>query len=120
MPLRMLRYVDLVVLAAALPVFVAADLPLFAWAGVAVVWLLQRAAQAFLLSRAEASGNPRAAVGLMGVSVLGRVWFMALAVLGIGLADEDAGLPAAVLTLVTFQVWFTAYFISRSMQGGRA
>jgi hypothetical protein len=120
MPLRMLRYVDLAVLAAALPLFVAAGWPLLAWGGVAAVWILQRAVQAYLLSRAEAAGNPRAAVGLMGVSVIGRIWFIALAVLAIGLADEDAGLPAALLTLVTFQVWFTAHFIGRSVQGGRA
>ena len=120
MPLRMLRYVDLAVLAAALPVFVAAELPLFAWAGVTVAWLLQRGAHAFLLSRAQASGDPRSAFGLLSVSLLGRVWFLALAVLGIGLIDRDAGLPAAVLTAVTFQVWFTAIFVSRSMEGGRA
>ena len=131
MPLRMLRYVDLAVLALALPVFVAADLSMFAWAGVTVVWLLQRVVHAFLLSRAEASGNPRAAVGLLSVSVIGRVWFLALytrqisrprlrAVLGIGLGDDEAGLPAAVLMAVTFQVWFTAVFVTRSVEGGRA
>ena len=120
MPLRMLRYVDLAVLAAALPVFVAANLSMFAWAGVTVAWLLQRVVHAFLLSRAEASGNPRAAVGLLSVSVIGRVWFLALAVLGIGLIDDEAGLPAAVLMAVTFQVWFTALFVGRSVEGGRA
>jgi hypothetical protein len=120
MPLRMLRYVDLAVLAAALPVFVAADLSLFAWAGVTVAWLLQRGVQAYLLGRAEASGNPRAAVGLMSVSLIGRVWFIALTVLGIGLIDDDAGLPAAVLTAVTFQVWFTAFFVGRGMERERA
>jgi hypothetical protein len=112
MPLRMLRFADLIVLAAALPVFVAADLPLFAWAGVTVAWLIQRAVHAFLLGRAEASGNPRAAVGLLSVSVMGRVWFIA-----IGLIDDGAGLPAAVLTAVTFQVWFTAVFILRGLEG---
>ncbi|HEV2874802.1 MAG TPA: hypothetical protein VGW14_06600 [Thermoleophilaceae bacterium] len=120
MPLRMLRYADLAVLAAALPVFVAAELPMFAWAGVTVAWLLQRSVHAFLLGRAEASGNPRAAVGLMSVSILGRIWFIALAVLGIGLIDDDAGLPAAILTGVTFQVWFTALFVGRGIEGGRA
>ena len=120
MPLRMLRYVDLAVLAAALPIFVAADLPMFAWAGVTVAWLLQRSVHAFLLGRAEASGNPRAAVGLLSVSILGRIWFVALAVLGIGLIDDDAGLPAAVLMLVTFQVWFTAFFVGRGMERERA
>jgi hypothetical protein len=120
MPLRMLRYVDLMVLAAALPVFVAADLPLFAWAGATGAWALQRGAQAFFLRRAEESGNPRLAFGLMSVSLVGRVWFLALAVLGIGLIDRDAGLPAAVLTAITFQAWFTALIVSRSMQGGTA
>jgi hypothetical protein len=120
MPLRMLPYADLAVLAAALPIFVAMDLPLFAWAGVTGAWLLQRVGHAFFLSRAESSGNPRAAVGLMSVSVVGRVWFIALAVLGIGLIDDEAGLPAAVLTLVTFQVWFTAFFIGRGMERERA
>jgi hypothetical protein len=120
MPLRMLRYVDLAALAAALPVFVAADLPLFAWAAVTAAWVLQRGAQAFFLSRAKASGNPRLAFGLMGVSLIGRVWFLALAVLATGLIDRDAGLPAAVLTAVTFQMWFTALILSRSFEGDTA
>ena len=120
MPLRMLRIVDLVVLAAALPVFVAAELPMFAWAGVTAVWVLQRGTQAFFLRRAKESGNPRLAFGLLSASLLARVWFLALAVLAIGLIDRDAGLPAAVLTLVTFQVWFTALMLSRSMEGGTA
>jgi hypothetical protein len=120
MPLRVLRYVDLAVLALALPIFVAADLPMFAWAGVTVAWLLQRTAHAFLLGRAEASGNPKTAVGLLSVSIMGRIWFIALAVLGIGLIDDEAGLPAAVLMAVTFQVWFTAFFVLRSMEGERA
>jgi hypothetical protein len=115
MPLRMLRYLDLAVLILALPIFVAADLPLFAWAGVTVAWLLQRAAQALFMRQAQASGNPRSAVGLMSVSLIGRVWLLALAVLAIGLIDRDSGLPAAVLTAVTFQVWFTAFIVTRSM-----
>jgi hypothetical protein len=120
MPLRMLRFADLAVLALALPVFVAADLPLFGWAGVTAAWLLQRVVHATFLRRAEASGNPRLAVGLLSVSLLGRVWFLALVVLGIGLADRDAGLPAAVLMAVVFQVWFTAVFVGRSMEGNTA
>jgi hypothetical protein len=120
MPLRMLRIVDLAVLAAALPVFVAAELPMFAWAGVTAAWVLQRGAQAFFLRRAEESGNPRLAFGLLSASLLARVWFLALAVLAIGLIDRDAGLPAAVLTAVTFQVWFTALMVSRSLEGDPA
>jgi hypothetical protein len=120
MPLRVLRYVDLVVLAAALPVFVAADLPILGWAGATVAWLLQRTAHAFFLRRAEASGDPRSAFGLLSVSLVGRVWLLALAVLAIGLIDRDAGLPAAVLTAITFQAWLTAYIVGRTMEGGTA
>jgi len=40
MPLRVLRYLDLVVLVLALPIFIAADLPLLGWAGAAVGWTL--------------------------------------------------------------------------------
>ena len=39
MPLRMMRYLDLALLALALPVFLAADLPLLGWLGAAVGWL---------------------------------------------------------------------------------
>ena len=120
MPLRMLRYLDLVVLALALPVFLAAGLPLLGWAGIAAVWVLHRAAHAGFLRRAEASGNPRSAVGLMSVSLIGRVWLLALAVLAVGLIDRDAGLPAALLTAVVFQVWFTAFIVGRSTAGGAA
>jgi hypothetical protein len=120
MPLRMLRFVDLGVLALALPVFVAADWPLLAWAGVTAAWVLQRALHALFLSRAERSTDPRSAVGLLSVSLIGRVWFLALVVLGIGLADRDAGLPAAVLTAVVFQVWFTAFIIGRGIEGDTA
>jgi len=116
MPLRVLRYLDFAVLLLALPIFVAADLPLFGWIGVTVAWLLQRGAHGLFLRHAEASRSPRSAVGLMSVSLIGRVWFLALAVLAIGLIDRDAGLPAAVLTAVTFQVWFTAFIVGRSME----
>jgi hypothetical protein len=120
MPLRMLRYIDLVVLLLALPIFVAAELPLLGWAGTTAAWLLQRAVQGLFLRRAEASGNPRSAVGLMSVSLIGRVWFLALAVLGIGLIEREAGLCAAVLAAVTFQVWFMAYIVTRSSEGAAA
>jgi hypothetical protein len=120
MPLRMLRYLDLVVLALALPVFLAAGLPLLGWAGITGAWLLQRVTHAAFLSRAEASGSPHSALGLMSVSLIGRVWFLALAVLAVGLVDRDAGLPAALLTALVFQVWFTAFVVGRSAREGRA
>jgi hypothetical protein len=114
---RALRYLDLAVLAVALPVFLVAGLPLLGWAGVVAAWLLQRAVHALFLRRAEASRSPSSALGLLSVSMIGRVWFLALAVLAIGLIEREAGLAAAVLTAVVFQVWFTAFIVGRGMQG---
>ena len=116
--LRAVRLLDVVVLALALPVFVAAGWPLFAWAGVTGVWLFQRGAQALLERRAKSATNPRTAVGLMTVSLMGRIWLLMLSVLAIGLIDRESGLPAAVLTAVTFQAWFTGFMVSRSMEDG--
>jgi hypothetical protein len=116
MPPRALRYVDVVVLAVALPIFLAAGLPLLGWAGTSAAWLLQRVVQGQLLRRAEGTGNPRSAVGLLSVSLIGRVWFLALAVLAIGLIEREAGLAAAVLTAVVFQVWFTAFIVGKSSE----
>ena len=114
--LRALRVLDLAVLALALPVFIAAGWPLFAWAGVTAIWITQRIAQALIERRARSSANPRTSVGLMSISLMGRIWFMMFAVLAIGLIDRDSGLPAAVLTAVTFQAWFTGFMVSRGMK----
>jgi hypothetical protein len=117
MALRALRYLDFVVLALAFPIFVAAGLPLLGWAGATAAWLVQRGAQSLLARWAIASGNPRAAVGVLSASLLGRLWFLVLAVLGIGLIDREAGLAAAVLTAIVFQAWFTAFMLGRGMEG---
>ena len=115
--LRAVRLLDLAVLALALPVFLAAGWPLFGWAGVCAVWLTQRGVQSLVHRRARTTANARTAVGLMSVSLLGRIWFLMFAVLAIGLIDRDSGLPAAVLTAVTFQAWFTAFMVSQGMGG---
>jgi hypothetical protein len=116
--LRALRVLDLAVLALALPVFIAAGWPLFAWAGVTAIWIAQRVAQALIERRARSSTNPRTMVGLMSISLMGRIWFMMFAVLAIGLIDRGSGLPAAVLTAVTFQAWFTGFMVSKGMENG--
>ena len=115
--LRAVRLLDFAVLGLALPVFVAAGWPLFAWAGVTAVWLVQRGVQELVQRRARTATNPRTMVGLLSVSLMGRIWFMMFAVLAIGLIDRDSGLPAAVLTAVTFQAWFTGFMVSKGMEG---
>jgi hypothetical protein len=103
-----LRYFDLVLLAAALPVFIAADLPMTAYAVVALVWIAQHGVEVLTnraVRRAAARGDRRAAMGWVGATTLGRVWTVTLAVLLVGvLSSKDAGLAAAVLAAILFTV----------------
>jgi hypothetical protein len=105
------KYVDLLVLAAALAVFLLGGLPMLGYAVAAVAWLIQRGVQMFAVKRAQAelaAGNRQRAMGVVGATTLGRVWLMATAVLLVGLAEREAGLSAAVLVLVLFTVSFAA------------
>jgi hypothetical protein len=114
-----IRFFDLALLAAALPVFVAADLPLIAWAVVAAVWIACLAVELFAERRVGqelAGGNRREAMGWVAITSLGRVWLIAITVLLVGLlAEREAGLAAAVLSLILFTVHFGARFIARAM-----
>jgi hypothetical protein len=105
------KHVDLLVLAAALAVFVLGGLPLLGYAAAAAAWLLQRGIQHFAGRRAArelSGGNRQKAMGIVGASTLGRVWLMAAAALGAGLAERESGLAAAVLLAVLFTVSFAA------------
>jgi hypothetical protein len=110
-----LKYFDLVVLAAALAVFIVADLPMVGYAAAAGAWLLQRGIQA-LAQRKVASelrgGNRQRAMGALAATGLGRVWLMVTVVLVAGLGDREAGLAAALLLLVLFTVSFAAQGIA--------
>ncbi len=109
------KYVDLVLLAAALAVFLAAGLPMLGFAVGAAAWLVQRGVQMYVASRARSelkAGNRQKAMGIVAMTTLGRVWLMATAVLLVGLADREAGLAAAVLVAVLFTVSFAAQGIS--------
>jgi hypothetical protein len=111
-----LRYLDLVLLATALPLFVAAGLPMLGYAAGAAAWLVQRGVQALLNRRAAASRDPRVVVGLTAGSMIGRGWLVALTIFAAGLKDEDAGLAAAVLVIVLFTAYFTVSMIMRPFQ----
>jgi hypothetical protein len=105
------KYVDLLLLAAALVVFLLADLPLLGYAAAAAVWLAQRGVQLLAGRRAAeelAAGNRQRAMGVIAATTLGRVWLMATAVLLVGLAERESGLAAAVLLAVLFTVSFAA------------
>ena len=82
---RTLRYLDLALLALALPVFIATA---------------DRA-----IAGATERGSRTAVMGWMGATGLVSAWIVALAVLLVGLIDsKHAGLEAAVLALVLFTV----------------
>jgi hypothetical protein len=114
-----LRYVDLVLLAAALPVFIVAGFPMTAYVVVALVWLAQHGVELLTdraVRRAAARGDRRAAMGWVGATTLARVWTIALAVLLIGVLDsKDAGLAAAVLSAVLFTVHLGGRLVAKML-----
>lgn len=110
------RYFDLLLLAAALPVFLAADLPILGYAVLAGVWLAQLGIELLAERRANsalAEGDRRQAMGWIGATTLARVWLIALAVLLVGLAEREAGLAAAVLAVVLFTVHLLGRLLAR-------
>ena len=121
------KYVDLLVLAAALAVFLLGGLPMLGFAAGAGVWLLQRGIQALAERRANrelAAGNRQRAMATVAVSTLGRVWLMATAVLLAGLVEREAGLSSAVLVAVLFTVSLAAqglaHLFDEEPQAGKA
>jgi hypothetical protein len=118
-----LRYVDLVLLAAGLPVFIAAGLPMAGYAVIAAVWLAQHAIE-FAADRAAARaldrGERRAAMGWIGATTLARVWLVMLAILLVGLlSDREAGLAAAVFALILFTVHLGGRLLARALGSDR-
>ena len=96
----MVRYLDLIALLVALPIFIAADLSLLAYGVVAGVWIAGRFARAAAdrhRARALANQNRNAALGVTLATMLARVWVLAGAILAVGLIDDDAGLAGALL-----------------------
>ena len=112
-----LRYADLILLALALPVFLVADFPMLGYAAAAAAWIVQHALLAFAQRTATAalrSGDRRRAMGAIGVTTLGRVWLVALAILLVGLLGErEDGLAAAVLSLALVTVHLGSTAVAR-------
>src|SRR3954468_554271 len=90
-PMTPMRYLDLLVLALALPVFVLAGLPMLGYAAAAAAWLVQRRLREYLNRRARSTDDPRTVAGLLAGSMLVRGWFVAGAIFGVGLVDDQAG-----------------------------
>jgi hypothetical protein len=105
---RVLRNVDLGVLAIALPIFLAAGFPILGWVTGAGLYVGQRLVRAYAQRRAERADDPRTTVGLLAGSMLARGWIVSGTILAVGLTTESSvGLSSAVLFLATFTVAFT-------------
>ncbi|HEY8639584.1 MAG TPA: hypothetical protein VIL53_03660 [Solirubrobacterales bacterium] len=119
-----LRFADLGLLVVALIVFLVAGFPMLGYAVAAVAWLVARGIQLAAERHARtalASGNRRSALGAVAFARMGRVWLVALAVLLVGVAEREAGLAAAVLSVVLFTVYLAGQGIAHvlSPEGDR-
>jgi hypothetical protein len=116
----LLRYLDLVLLAVALPVFLLADLPMAGYLAVAGIWIVMygiEIASNRAIAGAVERRDRRAAMGWLGATSLASAWVVALAVLIVGLAaGKDAGLAAALLALVLFTVHLGSRVLLRAVQ----
>ncbi|HEV2062359.1 MAG TPA: hypothetical protein VGR12_05860 [Solirubrobacteraceae bacterium] len=109
-----LRNLDLLLLALAIGVFLAADLPLLGWLVGAGIWALWRGIGLWTDRRLKGERDPKTTAGIAAGSLIGRGWLLGLILLGAGLAagDDDVGLSAAVLVFVLFTVHFTFKLIA--------
>jgi hypothetical protein len=117
-----IKYLDLILLVIALPVFIAAGWPLGGYAAGAVAWLAQRAINDITSRRAAASDDPKTVVGLTAGSMIGRGWLVALTIFAAYLiagSDDSVGLAAAVLVVVLFTAYFTVSLILRPFENHR-
>lgn len=116
-----IRHADFILLALALPVFVATSWPLAGYAVAAAVWCGQAALIRWLEAKATASRNPRTIAGLLVGGSIARAWIAAIAILTTGLALGDAaGLSCALLLLALFTVYFASKMLVHYFQPAEA
>jgi hypothetical protein len=115
----LLRYLDVVLVVAALPFVAFAGLPLLGYGVGAAAWILQRAAGVALERQAAKTTDIRRQVGLNLGGTLARVWIVGGAILAVGLAGErEDGLTAAVLVFVAFTVYFALTLVLHTVARG--
>jgi hypothetical protein len=116
-PPAVLRYADLGLLAAALPVFLVAGFPMAGYVTTAAAWIVQHLVVRWSQSRATDAlrrGDRKAAMGVVGISMVGRLWIVTLPILVVGIAvSEDAGLAAAVLAVALVTVHLGSVALTR-------
>jgi hypothetical protein len=109
------RHPDMVVLAAAFPMFVVAQLPMLAYVGAALIWIVQATAQVIVDRKLVESSDARTVLALTMGTAIARAFFSAFAVLALGLSTNDETGLAAVLMLFTL---FTVYLVGKLIRHG--
>ena len=118
-PMVLLRYLDVVLVVAALPFVAFAGLPLLGYGVGAAAWILQRAAGLGLERQARKTTDIRRQIGLNVGGTIARAWIVGGAILAVGLAGErEDGLTAAVLVLVAFTVYLGLTLILHTVARG--
>jgi hypothetical protein len=114
--MEVVRHLDLLVLALALPVFLLIGAPILGYIVAAGAWIIGVIGKEMADRRREralAERNRNAALGVTAAATMGRVWLLAGAILLVGLlADREAGLAAAVLAFVLVTAHLGAQFMS--------
>ena len=113
------RWLDLVVLALALPLFLALGV-VVGWAFVAAIWVALRALTPWLRKRARVAEDPRRGTLVLAVGMMTRVWVLAFAIFAAGLIDREAGLAAALLSIVLVTVNLVGEMLRGPLHGGSA
>ena len=116
MSVKVMRNVDVPVLALALILFVVADLPIAGWVTGAAAWAVQRGIEWFATRKATTADDVRTRVGFLAGSMILRGWIVAGIIIAVGLGNEDAGLAAAVLFLAVFTLHFTMNMAMRPFE----
>ena len=113
---RILKNVDVIVLAVALVIFLVAGFPLLGWVTGAGAWAVQRGINELAVRKAQSAGDVRARVGLLAGSMILRGWVVAGIIIAVGLGNSDAGLAAAVLFLAVFTLQLTMVMAMRPFE----
>jgi hypothetical protein len=90
-----------VVIALALPVFLAADWSLAGWGLAAVLWLAAQALSLLLTRLHPGTGN-LAASGVVGISMMFRALAVGVVVIAVAATDPEVGVAAALLYALAY------------------
>lgn len=116
-PVAAVRWIDVVLVAAAAPFVVLMGLPVLGYVVGATGWIVSRLIGYGIERRAKASDNIRIQTGLTLFGSLGRAWLVGLTILVAGLtAEREDGLMAAVLVLVAFTIYLICSIALRPTQ----